>query len=498
MLQGWRSHLTTSVSIAQRETMDSELAAQERPLVVDLDGTLVRSDTLIEGFFSMLGRRPLAVPAAVMELRRGKAALKSRVAALTRLEAAAMPWNEEVLAFLRAEHARGRRIYLASAADHRLVDAIVAELGFFSGAFASDGSHNLSGGNKARALVEAFGEGGFDYIGNDTIDLLVWEKAKGVLLADAPPALQRKVLERWPGARVVSQRPELSPRLYLKAIRLHQWAKNLLLLVPALAAHRWSGLDIATCICAFFSFSLCASAVYVTNDLIDLARDRQHPTKRNRPFASGRIPLVHGLAMVPMLLLGSLVLSLAVGLPFLAVLMVYGVGTLAYSLVLKRQVLLDVVTLAGLYGLRLYAGAVAIYVPLSAWLGSFALFLFTCLALVKRCAELIERSTVGKETLPGRGYRAGDLPVLLGMAAAAGYTAVLVMALYIDSPAVQLMYDKPNRLYLICVVLLYWVSRVLLLTQRNEMHDDPVIFAATDRLSLLCAAACGVIVLLAV
>ncbi|MDB5371749.1 MAG: UbiA family prenyltransferase [Belnapia sp.] len=465
-----------------------------RPLVVDLDGTLVRSDTLIEAFFWTMGHSPLDGLAALAALRDGKAALKARIAAIARLDVASLPLNPEVLEFIQAERARGRPIYLASAADRRFVDELVEKLGLFDGSFASDGGINLAGDAKAAALVAAFGEGGFDYIGNDAVDLAIWEKAHGVLLADAPANLQRKVLARWPTARVLSRR-QAGPRSYLKAIRLHQWAKNLLLLVPAIGAHHWGLADLRTCVMAFISFSLCASAVYVTNDLIDLPRDRAHPTKRRRPFAAGTIPLVHGLVMIPGLLFGALLAGLGVGLPFLAVLLVYGIGTLAYSLVLKRQVLLDVVTLAGLYGLRLYAGAVAAGVGLSAWLGSFALFLFTCLALVKRCAELIDRAAVGEASAPGRGYRVTDLPVLMAMAAASGYTAILVLALYADSPAVRALYTSPNRLYLICVVLLYWVSRVLLLTQRNEMHDDPVIFAATDRLSQACAVACGLIVL---
>lgn len=473
---------------------EADAAASGRPLVVDLDGTLIRSDTLIEAFFHCLGTNPIQALAALPSLRRGKAALKGTVTSLAKLDVSHLPLNTQVLDFVAAEKERGRRVYLASAADQVLVAEFARTLGLFDGVFASDGRTNLSAGAKAAVLCAAFGEGGFDYIGNANADMAVWEKANRVLVADAPPALLQRVVGRWPDARVLSER-RLPARAYLKAVRLHQWAKNTLLLVPALAAHRWGLADLATCLLAFLSFSLCASSVYVTNDLIDLSRDRAHPTKRHRPFAAGTIPLLHGVAMAPALLLGGLLCGALVGRPFLLTLLAYYAGTVAYSLALKREMLLDVVTLAGLYGLRLFAGAVAVGVHLSAWLGTFALFFFTCLALIKRCAELIERSAAGLGNPSGRDYRIGDLPILLAMAAASGFTAVLIVALYADSPAVRALYASPNRLYLICVVLLYWLGRILMLTQRNEMQDDPVIFAVTDRVSLACGAACLCIVL---
>lgn len=481
--------LTASVSAAP-----DTIPSVDLPLVVDLDGTLIRSDCLIEAFFAGLGSNPVQTLRALSSLRHGKAALKAELTRLAGLDASRLPLNTRVLDFVMAEKARGRRIYLASAADQALVAALARCLGLFDGIFASDGRRNLSGRAKAAALCSTFGEGRFDYIGNDAVDLAVWEKARRVLVADAPPALQRRVMARWPDAQVLSER-RLQARTYLRAIRVHQWAKNVLLFVPALAAHRWGLVDLTTCFLAFLSFSLCASSVYVTNDLIDLSRDRAHSSKRHRPFASGAIPLLHGVAMAPVLLLAGLLLGLLVGLPFLLALLVYYAGTVAYSLVLKRKMLLDVITLAGLYGLRLFAGAVAVDVKLSAWLGTFALFLFSCLALVKRSAELIERAAAGLGDPGGRDYRIADLPLLMGMAAASGFTAVLVVALYADSPAVRALYMSPNRLYLICVVLMYWIGRILMLTQRNEMHDDPVIFAATDRTSLACGLACLGIVL---
>ncbi|MCK8786193.1 UbiA family prenyltransferase [Roseomonas sp. NAR14] len=466
----------------------------DRPLVVDLDGTLLRSDLLVESFFSLLASRPVEALKAVFSLREGKAALKQRIAHAATLDIARLPWNDEVVDFIVAERQRGRKVYLATAADHSLADAVARELGLFDGVFASDGRTNLSGPRKAKILCETFGEGGFDYIGNEAVDIEVWEKAGGVLVANAPASFFEQVRARFPQARALGSR-KMRVRTYLKAIRVHQWLKNLLVAVPAVAAHQVGMPEIGAIILAFFSFSLIASSVYVTNDLIDLGRDRAHSTKRNRPFAAGTIPVLHGLVMTPALLLCGILLALPVGLPFLGVLALYYAATLAYSTVLKRKMMLDVVVLAGLYGLRLLAGSVAVDIKLSAWLGAFALFIFTSLALVKRCAELIERSAAGLGNPSGRDYRLADLPMLAALAAASGFTAILVFALYVNSDAVRMAYDHPNRLWLICVVLVYWLGRVLMLTQRNEMHDDPVIFAATDRVSQVCAVLCGGILL---
>jgi 4-hydroxybenzoate polyprenyltransferase/phosphoserine phosphatase len=467
-------------------------AALEPPLVVDLDGTLLRSDLLVESFSATVATRPLKALGGLLALRDGKAALKARLAQDVQLDFAPMPWNEDLLDLLAAERARGRRLYLASAADRSLVEAVAAHFGFFDGVFASDGTTNLSGSAKAAALCAAFGEGGFDYAGNDKVDLKVWEKAAGVLVVNANAKLARKAVSRWPNATVLGQL-RAEPRAYIKAMRVHQWAKNLLLVMPMLGAHLIDTADVVHCLIAFMAFSLCASSVYLMNDLADLARDRRHRTKRPRPFAAGTVPMLHGLVMIPILLVASF--GLAVLLPpyFVALLAIYYGITVAYSMGLKRQLMVDVVVLSLLYGIRLYAGAVAVGVPMSAWLGAFSMFLFTSLALIKRSAELADRSANGLGDPSGRDYRLSDLPVLEALAAASGFTAVLVMGLYVSSDAVRLLYSSPNRLFLICSVLVYWLGRILVLTHRNEMHEDPVFFAVTDRASQVCALLCLVI-----
>jgi 4-hydroxybenzoate polyprenyltransferase/phosphoserine phosphatase len=475
--------------------MDSAVVAEamERPLVVDLDGTLIRSDLLLESWFALLSATPLRLPAALAALARGPAAFKARLAADATLDIARLPFNEEFLAFLRAEHARGRRIYLASAADARFVHAVADELGLFDGVFASDGATNLKGAAKARALCAAFGERGFDYAGNAGADLDVWQAAGGVLAVNVSSALLRTVLRRFPDAKVIAPK-QPAARDYIRALRPHQWLKNLLLLVPGFAAHRFDVGMVVACALAWISFSLCASSVYLLNDLLDLRHDRQHRSKRHRPFASGRLDMLHGVAMGALCLLGAVLVALLLPLPFLGVLAVYSVLTLAYSIALKRQPILDVITLAGLYGIRIVAGGAALAVVLSPWLLAFSIFFFLCLALVKRSTELIERLGRGAVDPPGRGYRLTDLSVLQTMAGASGYVAVLVFILYINSPAVAALYGDTQRLWAIPAILLYWVSRVLILTHRGEMHDDPVVFAARDRASLICAALIALVV----
>ena len=476
----------TDVSTRQRDA--------SRPLVVDLDGTLLRTDSLVESALSLLFRQPLCAPGAIKAFLDGKAALKAYLAETAAIELSTMPLNDEFHALLVEEKAKGRKIYLASASDRRHVEQLADRVGLFDGVFASDGKTNLAGPAKAAALCEAFGEGRFDYAGNAMVDIEVWDKAHDVLVVNATPRVLRAVRERFPGARAVGGR-SFRPIDYIAALRVHQWLKNLLIFVPALAAHQVGPGAILALLAAFLSFSLCASSAYLVNDLIDLRSDRDHPSKRDRPLASGAVPLVHGVLLVPVLLLAATALAAFLPIEFIAILAAYYALTLAYSLWLKRKMTIDVLVLACLYGMRLMAGGAAVAVPLSPWLGAFSIFLFLSLAIVKRCTELVDRIENGKGDPTGRGYQLRDLPILEAMAAAGGYVAVMVFALYINSPAVVALYGSPDRLWLICVFLIYWISRILVLTHRGEMHDDPIVFAATDRWSLVSAALIGAIVL---
>lgn len=470
-------------------------AKQGHALCVDLDGTLLNSDILYESLLSLLAHNPLYVFLLPFWLLRGKAAVKRELASRVSLPPETLPYNPQVLELLRTTTQRPR--VLCTASDQLLVAPIAEHLGLFEQVIASDGQRNLSGRNKAQALVEAFGERGFDYAGNGTVDLAVWEHAAGAWVVNngnglaSAAARRTQVHAHWPAP------PRL--RAWLKALRLHQWLKNLLVFVPLLTAHRFlEPASVLQAVIALLAFGLCASGVYILNDLLDLTPDRQHKSKRNRPFAAGRLPLLQGLFAAPALTLAGLALSLACGPRFTAVLAAYYVMTLAYSLKLKRIVMIDVVLLAGLYTVRIIGGAIAIEAPLSFWLLAFSMFIFLSLALLKRYTELHAMLGAGKRKVSGRGYGVEDLSLLQSLGAAAGYIAVMVMALYINSPESVDLYRHPQVLWLICPVLLYWVSRVWVIAHRGEMHDDPIVFAATDRVSQLVVVLCGICALAAI
>lgn len=479
------------IVVSVSPAMDRKISPN--PLIADVDGTLLKTDLLLESFFELLAHRPRKALSAITALKDGKAALKARLAELAMIEVETLPLNEDVLAFLKAEKAAGRPLYLASAADKRYVEALAAHVPLFNGVFGSEPGLNLAGSSKAKVLCDAFGEGQFDYIGDAPVDEAVWRRASGVYIANASSRHLAAVRQWAPHAMPIGTRSN-GWRDYLKVLRAHQWLKNILVFAPTFAAHEF-GWPLIASVIAFVSFSLCASSVYILNDLLDLRGDRAHVRKRQRPFASGRVPLVTGIALVPVLLLISLAFALFLPPAFCAVLAGYYALTCAYSFLLKRKLLVDVVTLACLYGARLMAGAAAASVVLSPWLIAFAIFLFLSLALVKRCSELVDRKQAGRGDPVGRAYRLDDLPLLEIMAVASGYVAVLVLALYVHSDEVRVLYDHPDRLWLLCVPLLYWVSRVSLLTHRGGMHDDPVIFAVTDRVSQLVAVICGLVML---
>ena len=450
------------------------------PLVVDLDGSLLRSDTLLESFFALLAERPFAAIGALGWLFKGRASFKRQVATLAPIDPGSLPYSDAVLAEIASARQAGQEVWLVSASDAFPVHAVADHLGLFDGVMGSNGTINLRGSAKASALVAKFGAREFDYLGNERNDFAVWEHARRVLIAHPTAGFQRQVERRFDGAQAVGAPTRVKDRL--AALRPHQWLKNLLVFVPVLAAHSLRATPILAAILAFIALSLTASSLYLVNDLIDLGRDRAHPTKRRRPLASGKVPLQDALIMVPLLLVGALVA--AAGLPrlSLAVIAAYAVASLSYSLVLKRLIMIDVVMLACLYGSRLLLGSVSSGVKLTAWLAAFSLFLFYSLALVKRMTELAQKPTTG--TIAGRAYQSGDEPLIAALAAAAGMVSVLVFALYINSPGVRELYRYPSHLWFVCVVLLYWVGRVLLLAHRGKIHADPLIFAATDKISL--------------
>jgi 4-hydroxybenzoate polyprenyltransferase/phosphoserine phosphatase len=456
------------------------------PLVVDLDGTLIQTDMLHETALLLAKQQPLALAALPFWLARGKAQMKQRIVDHVTPDYASLPYAPELLEWLRGQHAAGRRMVLCTASDQRLAQGVANHLGLFDEVMGSDGQTNLSGAAKAARLVARYGEGGFDYVGNSRDDLPVWRHAREAVVvsaragvADAARA-QGRVAREFPAQKA-------SLRTWLKALRLHQWLKNLLVFLPLLGAFRFEPALLASAAMAFLAYGLCASSVYVINDLMDLESDRAHPRKRLRPFASGAIGVPRALCATALLLAGSALLAVQLPPAFGLTLSVYFGLTLAYTFFLKRKVLVDCVTLGVLYTLRIIAGLAATGLPDSFWFLAFPLFLFLSLAFVKRYSELQAMQSMGRPGAAGRGYLATDAPLVMAMGVAAGFCAVLLLALYLNSEAVVQRYAHPERLWMALPIVLYWICRMWMKAQRGQLSDDPVVFAAKDRYSLACA-----------
>jgi 4-hydroxybenzoate polyprenyltransferase len=462
------------------------------PLCVDLDGTLIHSDLLIESALVLLARKPWLIFAMLGWLLRGKAHLKGQIAACVSIDPSLLPYNKDLVEWLRQQR-HVRRVVLCTASHTSLASSVARAAGCFDEVMASDGKINLSGNNKAKALVERFGERGFDYVGNAHVDLAVWKHSRAAIVIEDGQRLSRRAARL---CEVVNrfERPAASLKIWLRALRAHQWIKNVLVFLPLLAAHRlFDPPAVAHAALAFLCFDLCASSVYLTNDLLDLRSDRQHHRKRHRPFAAGHLPLAAGPVAALGLLLASFVLA-ALLLPwmFALVLAGYYVLTTAYSFRLKRIIMLDVVVLAMLYTTRILAGTSAITALPSFWLLAFSMFIFLSLAMVKRYTELLSAQKAGKVKATGRGYDIDDIPLIQSLGGSSGYLSVLVLALYVDSTASGALYHHPQYLWLLCPLLLYWISRTWAIAHRGVMHDDPVVFAVMDntsRLLLVIAAA---------
>jgi 4-hydroxybenzoate polyprenyltransferase/phosphoserine phosphatase len=480
-------------------------------LCVDLDGTLVKSDTLYDSTLALARQHPAALLQLPRWLAQGKAALKRHITGAVQLDVAHLPYNHELLQYLEQQKATGRPIYLATAADSALAHRIAAHLNLFTGVLASDGAINLAGSHKLAAFRQSFGDD-FSYIGNALPDLTLLQNCKEPMVAN-PTAGLRAALRTSGVVPVRTFAERVSPlKAWPKAIRIHQWAKNTLIFLPLLLAHEWSKALLAAAFIAFLSFGLCASATYIVNDLLDLEADRQHPRKRRRPFASGGLSALGGVVVVALFLAASVCLaillphvvaaispSLALIRPyhFLEWLAIYAVTTLAYSLRLKRAVMVDVIVLSGLYTIRILAGSAATGVAVSTWLASFSIFFFLSLAFVKRYAELENLRERGGAKAGGRGYHVTDIEQLRSFGSASGYVSVAVLTLYISNLNAAQLYHHTNRLWLLVPVLLLWISLLWLRASRGELDEDPVVYAITDRRSLLLGLAVVAVVLLA-
>ncbi len=455
------------------------------PLVVDLDGTLIRTDMLHESVLRVLRDSPGSALRIPFWLSRGKAALKERLAALVDIDPASLPYNADLLEWLKVQKAEGRKLILCTASDKTLAFAIAKHLTIFDEVMASDGVTNLAGPNKATALSERFGQAGFDYAGNSNADIAVWRCARNAIVVNAPASLTKAARGCCKVERVFPAEA-LSFTAWRRVLRVHQWLKNLLLFVPMFAGHELTNsTSWVALIVAFFSFSICASSVYIANDLFDLESDRQHPRKRLRPFASGQVPAWMGVLLTPVLLLVSVALASFAGGNFLPWLIIYFIVTCAYSWGLKRIILVDCLVLASLYTLRIIAGAAAAMLPITFWLLAFSIFLFASLAFVKRYAELEVQLQNGRKNVHGRGYYTSDAQLIQSLGIGAGYASVLVLALYLNSTSVLVLYRTPEFIWGAVPIMLFWVSWMWMKAHRGEMHDDPLIFAVKDRASQL-------------
>ena len=495
-----------------REIVPGAFGTPQIPLCVDLDGTLVKSDTLVDAVLLLLRQQPRTPLEWPRWLRSGRAGFKREVTRRAVVDVEHLPYNQPLLAYLREERSSGRKIYLATAADQAFAEQVAAHVGLFDGVLASDGTHNLAGANKLRAFQERFPEG-FTYIGNALPDRSLLRASHQPMAANPHRAL-RKALRR-DGTALHREFSDRKPpaKVLLKAIRLHQWSKNILVFLPAALAHDFSPRSLGVCLLAFLSISFCASATYLLNDLLDIEADRRHPRKRHRPFAAGDLSPITGAVVIAFFFAVAIMLALALPLlfaapgqpsglyaalaaphPFLVWLGVYTVSTLAYSFVLKRLALVDVLVLSGLYTVRIIAGSAAAGVAVSAWLGAFSIFFFLSLAYVKRFSELTLMAEAGRTKASGRGYQIADLEQLRSFGTGSAFASVVVLTMYVSNLAAANLYTHVNRLWLLVPVLLLWISRVWLLASRGELHEDPVVYAITDRTSWFLGAVSAVVV----
>lgn len=453
------------------------------PLCVDLDGTLIKTDMLFETFLLLIKKNPFYLVFCLWWwVSGGKAYLKEQIANRVQINPALLPYSQNFLSFLKDEKSKGRQLILATASNKGLANSIANYLGIFSEVIASDGVCNLRGKAKRDVLNQKFGQGKYDYAGNSKDDLKVWGSARSAILVnpDASVLRQSKKMERV--AQVFASGNQFI-RTLPRLLRVHQYVKNILVFTPLIVGHLFNASAIINSCLAFVVFCLLASSAYMLNDLLDLEADRQHRTKRNRPFASGDTPLIWGLLFSPLFFVIGCGLALFLAPEFFICVIAYYFLTIFYSFYFKKKMLVDVFVLAMLYTVRIIAGIAAVHSDYSPWLISFSIFLFLSLAFVKRYSELDVLKKENKISTVGRGYHVEDLQQLGVFGTVSGYISVLVLALYLNSNQAFILYRYSAFLWFICLLLLFWVSRIWMLATRGEMHDDPVVFALKDKVS---------------
>ena len=459
--------------------MDARSDRNAIPLVVDLDGTLIATDLLWEGLFLLIRRNLLHLFLIPYWLAvGGPCRLKNEIAARVSIDAEMLPYRPELMARLKEEKANGRHIVLATGTPAKFAQAIADHLGVFDAVFCTDDANNLTSRRKRALLVKTYGDGGFDYAGNSRHDLAVFDAAREALVV-APDRSAARWHRAHGGELFPSRRPGW--KTILRMLRVHQWLKNTLIIVPTILNHQYLNPSLlVACFLAFVSFSAAASAIYIVNDFFDASLDRRHPTKKNRPFASGLLSVPLGLGVSACLVVVSFAIAAFLPPLFMLVLAGYLVMTTAYSVAIKRMLLIDVFTLAGLYTMRILAGATVTEIPVSFWLLAFSIFFFLSLALVKRYVELDGTEIEKGVRIAGRGYRMEDRDIIAQGGVAAAFGSAMVLALYIDGNSVRQLYEYPWMIWPLAPAVLYITLRIWVLARRSEMHDDPVVFIISD------------------
>lgn len=482
---------SSGLSIGDAEVLD----AAARPLVVDLDKALLRSDLLIESFFQAIGSDLRNSITLILSSFQSTANLKAAIATHAPLDPETLQYDPSILEMARDAFHAGRAVYLISTNSEKHVEVIARHLGVFTGWIASSATENLSNSAKAGRLAAIFGHKGFDYIDHANAHCPITSDAADRTFQSRNVGAKHPTLSKDSEGHTGSR---AKWKTWITLLRVHHYSKNALVFVPLLAAHRFDAASFLSALLALIAFSFCASGTYIVNDLADAKSDRSHPRKKRRPFAAGTLPPLQGIALACLLTLSGSICALMISREFAALIVIYLALTLAYTFSLKRLMLIDVLVLAMLYAGRVVGGALAVHVTLSEWLIAFSLFIFTSLALVKRYTELAVRLDQSLPNPPDRNYRTSDLPIVAALAIASGFNAITVLSLYIASEVVQKLYQHPGLLWLICPILMYWIGRMILIAHRRLMHDDPVVFAMTDGPSQIAAATVLIIFVLAI
>lgn len=462
--------------------------AKDIILCVDLDGTLIATDSIVETIILAIKKKPIILLLLPFWLLNGKTYFKNKISAYALPDVEFLPYNEEVIELIKYEKAKGRKIALVSASVQKIANAVANHLQLFDEVYGSSLDDNLKGEKKRDYLVAKYGEYRYDYIADSVSDIPVWLSANQAYIINPKYYIEKKLKKKINYIPISTSRKNRLSNIF-KEIRVYQWLKNLLLFIPLLLAHKidepekWLSLIIA-----FFSFCFTASFVYLLNDLLDLESDRHHPRKCKRPIASGNLSIGFAILSSPLFLCASFLLSLLF-LPFYftLVLFIYLVLTSLYSLVLKRIYLIDIILLSSLYTIRLIAGAYAVDVPISYWLLAFSMFIFYSIAIVKRYTELIVMLEENKTYIKGRGYSIADMSLLRNIGTTSGFVSVLVFILYVNSEEIRVLYKNPEFLWPVAICILIWISRIWFIAHRGLMHDDPVVFMSKDKISYFIA-----------